>query len=65
MTDMKCDRCGGVLVDAGIEIFCPNDECWRLDWESARKAVNVILKENIKNSIELLEANGYIVTKKE
>lgn len=55
LTDMKCHRCGGDLVDASpVEIYCPNDECWEEDMKLIKKALRLRVKQDELKELQRL-----------
>jgi 7-cyano-7-deazaguanine synthase len=43
----KCNICGTKLVDAGIEIFCPNDKCERSPKPITKQEINKMFAKKI------------------
>lgn len=53
--NMKCHRCGGDLVDASpVEIYCPNDKCWKEDMKLSFQRVRHLWEEKDKEKLREL-----------
>lgn len=56
MSNLKCHRCGGDLVDASpVEIYCPNDECWEQDMKLSFQRVKRLWEEKDKEKLRELK----------
>ena len=55
--DMTCDRCGGPLIDAApVEIYCPNDECFKEDLRITQERVKAIWEKRERAELARLKA---------